>query len=753
MLANTHRSAMNSNRATAPKAHARVPMLDAALTFFESIAVPLARDRGWKIAPCYPKKKEVHTKLVPQPLRQMSNNLAQIRTWAEEEPNANVCVYAQQIEGGLCFLDRDGERDIRRAYRDETGNDFDTFEVESSPGRSHWYFLQTEKTRKAHNISEDSTGKWFSFRVDNYYVCSIGSIHPKTGKPYKVINDIPLAPMPDSLLEWLQKQEQKGKKKKREIRKIEKIPVGELYPALASETGRLIQRGYSPDLIVKTMLAWVKEHFDGPPDELERKSFEAEIEHLIDFYPPGEPNNEPFVPHMPITETSNANRFAARYAQNIRYASDRKTWCAWDGHIWNVNDLGAVTRQMKDIALDIYEEAKRASSEDLRKALGRWALDSESRRVQDNSIAIARWYPGIEVRQFSEVFDTHPDLLNVQNGTVNLRTGAMHAHRREDFLTKLVPINYNPEAKCPKFMQFLNQSLPGAGMLGYISRFAGYCLTGLTNEQSWFMFYGVTATGKTTLISILRGILGPYAVSMPNDYFLIAKNGADYSTADLAGVRLATSSEINEGKYLDVAKIKALTGEEFIKAQRKYENFFEFRPQCKLLLGTNHRPRVPDTDDSIWRRMKVLPFNAQCPEERRDPDLVAKLLAEESEGILAWGVLGARAWFDSRLSEPDAIKAAVNEYRVDEDVIRNFISERCTLDPSAKCERKFLFDTYVDWSKANDYRHHFTQKKLAIELAKIGVEAADDKRHWIGIVVDFGPSSIPKDTTLYGDET
>ena len=140
-------------------------ILKGALPFFESIAIPLASGRGWKIAPCYPNKKEVHTKLVPQPLKQMSDSLAQIHAWAAQEPTANVCVYAQQIERRLCFLDRDGELDIWQAYREETGKDFNTLEVQSSPGKSHFYFLQTPKTvALKKNITEKETDGWFSSR-------------------------------------------------------------------------------------------------------------------------------------------------------------------------------------------------------------------------------------------------------------------------------------------------------------------------------------------------------------------------------------------------------------------------------------------------------------------------------------------------------------------------------------------------------------------------------------------------------------
>ena len=550
------------------------------MTFFESIAIPLAR-RGWKVIPLEPKLKSINTKFVRRSVEESSTDPDQIHDWGELEPDGNVGVFALQAEGGLCILDKDDGRDIREAYERDTGNKFPrTFFVTSSPGRGHWYFLQTAKTlARRDNITEDHTNHWFSFRVKNEYVCSIGSIHPKTGNPYTITEDVPLAPMPDELLDWLQKQVVVKPKKKTKRKEGQKIPKGERYPALISETGRLWQNGgFSRELTVATMLAWAKENFEMPAEDgsFDARMIRSEVEHLVDSYQQGERkkvDDDDIVPHMPITETSNAERLVTKHAKDIRYCSDRKTWCAWDGHVWNVGDTGGVMRRVKEISREIYGEAEQTKNKKLREALGAWSMQSESRRTQENSMALARWFPAVEVHTFSEVFDTHLEMLNAQNCTINLRTGETHSHKREDFLTKRVPINYNRSAKCPKFMQFLNESLPWPGMLGYLSRLAGYCLTGLTVEQAWYMFYGLTATGKSTLVKVLRGILGPYSISLPDNYFLITRTGTDYATADLAGVRLATCSETNEGKFLDVAKIKSLTGKSRSERKKSIRTF------------------------------------------------------------------------------------------------------------------------------------------------------------------------------------
>jgi len=298
----------------------------------------------------------------------------------------------------------------------------------------------------------------------------------------------------------------------------------------------------------------------------------------------------------------------------------------------------------------------------------------------------------------------------------------------------MVPIEYDPEAKWPQFSRFLNETLPGEGLVGYLSRFAGYCLTGVTSEQAWFMFYGLTASGKSTLINVLRGLLGPYALALPENYFLVTKNTSDFTTANLAGVRLATCVETNEGKRLDVAKIKSLTGEDVIAAALKYENYFNFKPQAKLVLATNHRPHIPSTDESIWRRVKIVPFNITVSEERRIPELANKLLEDEGPGILRWAVLGCQAWHMSRLAEPEAAKSAVNEYRTDEDIVQNFLDECCTKQGSAQVARKELFAEYARWNKENGLRQ-LTTTKFARELHRLGIDGDAGKRFWFGVQI------------------
>jgi hypothetical protein len=246
-------------------------------TFFESIALPLV-ERGWDVVPCYPNDKQVHTKLVPSPLTMKTKSIIKIQMWAAVEPYANVCVYAEQKEGGLLFLDKDGAGSLSKKYEAETGKPFPkTLLVRSSVvsdgsggtySKGHWYFLQTPRTMALEkNISELSTGGMFSLRVKNEYVASIGSIHPDTGKPYEIVDDVPVLPMPDDLLDWLLKQiVEKPEKPATDGGSRELIPHGQIHPWMLTQAGKLRAQGLGEESIRVALRELVEKNCQPPID-------------------------------------------------------------------------------------------------------------------------------------------------------------------------------------------------------------------------------------------------------------------------------------------------------------------------------------------------------------------------------------------------------------------------------------------------------------------------------------------------------
>ncbi len=592
-----------------------------------------------------------------------------------------------------------------------------TLGVKTGGGGTHYYFWA--RSLGIRN-SVSMLGAGLDVRGEGGYVILPPSGHPSGGS-YEWLN----GSAPVDLPVWLERLVLKRAKNSSPSDVGQKIPTGCRNETLTSLGGTMRRKGMSEEAI-RAALSIENITRCQPPLS------EADIERIaksVSRY------QEVSAGRWAITETSNAERLVAKYQADLRYSSDRDVWCVWNGAYWVVNDIGAVMRRMQEIARGVYMEAAIEPEENLRKALGAWAKQSDSRRTQENSAAIARYQEGIEVRKFATVFDTHPMLLGVKNGVIDLEKGGLRRHWREDFLTKQVDIEYDPVASCPKFHQFLNETLPAPGLIDYMSRFAGLCLTGVTNEQAWWMFYGPTQTGKSTFLTILRALLGPYALALPENFFLASKSSTDFATANLQGIRLATCVETNEGKLLDVAKVKSLTGQDAISAALKYQNYFEFRPQMKLVLATNHPPRIPQTDASIWRRTKVVPFNITVPEERRIVDLADQLVHDEGPGILRWAVLGCQAWLSNRLVEPECVKSAVSQYQNAENVVRNFVSERLVFDTGARTRRREVYTKYSEWSKESDQRP-MSAKRFATELQRLSIFGDPGDRFWLGVRIE-----------------
>jgi putative DNA primase/helicase len=711
------------------------PKTDSALL---EAAVRLARKVP--VFPCTRDKKP----RIKNGLKSATTDEAQARTWWEMWPDASIGMPTGTVSGKL-VLDvdpRNGGDKCLDVLLEKYGQLPETLHAITGGGGDHYFF-------EVHGLTIRSgiLAPGIDIKAEGGYVILPPSPHP-SGNRYEWANNAKVSDMP-AWLEALLKE--RGKKSTPENNGTgrKKIEAGNRNNWLARCAGRYRRNGDTPEVIFqKIKLDYERCEHEPPMGDNELRA----IANSIGRYPP-EPertslprtSNHPDPPkqavpegqqaipgRLPITEVSNAERLVALFQEEIRYASDRRIWCVWNGNHWVINDLMGVNRRMQEVARGVYFEAGHAPSEELRKVLAKWAQKSESHSVQSGSMDEARCK--VEVRTFSKVFDTHPLLLNVSNGTRDLPAEEFRAQRREDFITKKVDIEYQPEAECPQLNRFLAETFGGSvPLIGYATRLAGYFLTGLTTEQKWWMFHGPTASGKSTFIKILHGLLGPYALALPENYFLISKHDTtDFITANLAGVRLATCVETNEGRRLNVARIKAITGEDMISAQLKYQNYFEFQPQCKLVLVTNFPPHVPAGDEALWRRLKVLPFPFTVPREKRIPGLAEKLLGEEGAGILNWAIAGYRDLRMNGLQEPEAVTNAIAQYRSSEDLIQNFLQECFGQDPSWRETRKDVYSAYVKWSKEGNLQP-MAKKKLASELQRLGIRGDPGDRFWLNI--------------------
>ncbi len=421
---------------------------------------------------------------------------------------------------------------------------------------------------------------------------------------------------------------------------------------------------------------------------------------------------------LPATDYGNAQRLTARHGRNLRYIRPWRRWLAWDGRRWGHDQSGEVERRAKHTVRRMYAEADSIDAKERRKELAKWAGQCEAERRITAIIALAWSEPGIPV--LPDDLDHDPWLLNVLNGTIDLRTGELQDHNAADMLTKLAPFSYDEARDCPRWLEFLNRIMGGNDhLIGFLRRAIGYSLTGCTGERVLFILHGCGANGKSTFVETIRTVLGDYSLRTPAET-LLAKRGDSIPNdiARLKGARFVHAAETEDGRRLAEALVKDITGNDTLSARFMRAEWFDFRPECKLWLATNHRPRVKGTDQAIWDRLRLVPFSVVIPESERDHQLRDKLEAE-GNGILGWAVRGCLEWQRDGLGVPDEVRVATRDYRKDMDVIGAFVDECLIKEPTGTVAAKELYATYKAWCERTGERH-LSQRKLADRLKERG---------------------------------
>ncbi len=342
-----------------------------------------------------------------------------------------------------------------------------------------------------------------------------------------------------------------------------------------------------------------------------------------------------------LTDVGNAERLVERHGEDIRYCYPLSQWLCFGGQRWRGDDAGEVERRSKETVRATLREAAPEEGPIIDRDLARHALASESRARIEAMIALARSEPGIPIRP--EEMDLDQWLLNAENGTIDLRTGELREHRREDLITKLAPVEYDPSAEAPTWEVCLKTWLPSEGLRRFVQKAVGYALTGDVSEQVLLFLYGTGANGKSTLINALMEAMGDYALQAAPELLTVKASAHPTELADLKGARFVASVEVEDGKHLAESLVKQMTGGDRIKARFMRADFFEFSPTHKVFLAANHKPEVRGTDTGIWRRIKTVPFDVTIPKGERDPALLAKL-RDELPGILRWAVEGCLLW-------------------------------------------------------------------------------------------------------------
>jgi putative DNA primase/helicase len=421
------------------------------------------------------------------------------------------------------------------------------------------------------------------------------------------------------------------------------------------------------------------------------------------------------------TDAANADAFVARHGRGFRYVVQWDAWLAWNGKCWS--RTGSAVRVMRAAVLcarESYMETKGAIGaleEELRVA----RLKAEKEAVERLESLIKwhayqlKWHEQSQnasrlnacvqvlrtlLQLTLDELDACPWYFNCGNGTVDLRTAERVDHTREHFITQIAGLDWDERAECPTWDNFLAKAMGGdLALVLYLQRLIGYALTAETREHVLLFFWGGGRNGKSTFLRTIQALFGEYGCAAPRDLLFQPRGGSTPHPSELArlyGKRLAVGAELGEHHRFDEAKVKDLTGGDTIACRRMNEDWWEYRPTHTLFLAGNHKPSVSGDDLGIWRRIRLIPWTVTVPEADVDSELPAKL-ARELPGILRWAVHGCLEWQRIGLSEPPSVVEATAAYRLESDVVGEFLRKHCAFDRGQTCLRRDLRERYERW--------------------------------------------------------
>ncbi len=467
---------------------------------------------------------------------------------------------------------------------------------------------------------------------------------------------------------------------------------------------------------------------------MEENSIAAEI--LNGVAPPtnGEAHTEPETePSMFFTldDVGNGTRFAHRYNGEVMHDHSQRRWMIYDGMRYKEDETKHCFELAESLSRQMMENAAEAGDE----AFTKWSAKTRGRERINAMLAGASSKPNIAV--VNDQLDSNPYLFNVSNGTLDLEGDIrFRDHARGDRITRLAPIEYNANALCPLWLSVLERIMPDADVRTWLQTRLGYTLTGDTRLQEMYIPYGLGRNGKTTIFQTLRKLFGEYAITVQPATFQVKREdgGPRADLVKLAGVRLVLAPEGKEGLQLDEGLIKLATGGENIVARTPHApKEIEYTPQFKPFYIANHQPEVSGIDLGIQRRLKVVPFTVTIPQEEADETIPEQLLTE-LPGILNWLLEGLYLLRTGRVTEPEAVRVAVEEYFASADTVGAFLEE-CTVEAAdGRTTTTAMVDRYNTWATKN-HEMPLGPKQLAKRLKDRGMKQMKSGpiRYWYGL--------------------
>lgn len=472
-----------------------------------------------------------------------------------------------------------------------------------------------------------------------------------------------------------------------------------------------------------------EDDFTDLDEEEERAAFRPDLSHITLTLEEMQPHTNP---RYQRDEIGIGNAFADYYKPIARFNADRNIWYVYDGSVWQPDENSlAVAELAKNLADALYTFALQIKDEDTRNRYIKRVQKLQLRKNRKTMVEDAKSVYPIPM----SAFDANRFLFNLENGTLDLNTLSFRKHNPKDFITKISHIEYDPEATCPRWIRFVDEVMEGRNAVArYLQKAIGYSLSGDTSLECLFIMFGpTTRNGKTTTIETILRLMGEYGRSAKPDmlatnYFRGQSNGSSDDVARLAGARFVGISEMEQKLTINASLTKQLTGNGSITARFLYEGYFEFHLQAKIFIDTNHLPNV--TDQTLFEsgRLKIIPFTRHFADHEQDKTLKTTLMAPENlSGILNWAIEGYKLFKAEGLPEPDEVKAATEQYKVESDRTAQFMGQCLQHEKGSELKASAVYNRYKEWCTENGYKYEGAQnfyKRLGLEYV------IDRRRPW-----------------------
>ena len=663
-----------------------------------------------------------------------------IAAWWTRTPQANIGIPMGE-KSGLVALDVDTRHDGDKSLADLTakfGELPKTVRATTGSGGKHYIFRYTEAL-----CLKNAVGfcDGLDVRTQGGMIVAPPSMHV-SGNAYRWDRDCsPFVCAAAEMPQWLAEEIRKvgtaytAKKKTGTAAGVKKIKEGGRNNHLTSLAGALRRKGVGREGILATLRAENAERLEPPLDEANL----VQIAQSVCRYDP-----ETDGQNYKLTDVGNAERFAALFRDDVKYCAAYKKWFVWNGAFWKQDD-GVIIEYAINCIRNIYAYADMLPDGDQRKKLIQHAMRSENANRIKAMLSIAAGKR--EMIASPEQWDANPWLLTCKNGTIDLRNGKLRAWNKGDYITKQCSTVYDDGCPIPLWSQLLDTVTKGnEGLKLYIQKAFGYALTGDISEQAVFILYGTGSNGKSTLLNVFSEVMNTYAQSTSSDTFMQKKGEAvNNDIARLKGARFVTAIEMEENKRLAESLIKSMTGGDKLVTRFLYGEYFEYIPQFKVFLAVNHKPGIRDTTKSIWRRIKLIPFENTFADQDRDKHFADKIIANELPGILAWAVKGCLTWQQDGIPDPDVILRATAEYKAEMDSFSSFFEECCEKRENGRVSNKMLRAAYEEWCRDNgEYalsQKPFTQKLIERGFAKKR-SGSSGAYEWNGLVLRGAASAL-----------